>query len=105
MSTVNPLSVDPVDLHLSADRLETLSRDVAAAHSRANARIESATAGWVGASGDSLKSLLSDLQKQTKDLCADLSHDSSAYRRIANGYDSMDDQQAEYFIKFRQALP
>lgn len=98
------LSVVPADLHASADHLDMHQRDITEKHAAANADIEDAALGWVGSSGAALKALIPVLKAQTKGLTDDLADHSYGFRTIGHNYYNMDEDQAEYIMKYGMRL-
>lgn len=99
-----PLKVVPADLHAAADHLDMHQADITEKHAAANADIADAALGWIGSSGEALKALIPVLQAQTKGLTEDLADHSYGLRTIGHNYHNMDENQAEYIIKYGMRL-
>ncbi|GLP76369.1 hypothetical protein TUM20983_34790 [Mycobacterium antarcticum] len=89
------LEVDPIDLRMSADHMDMHHADLTAAHTTADADIESAQAGWVGASGAALLAKLADWQQATGVMTADIASHGAAFQSAAAEYASVDETSAD----------
>lgn len=79
-----PLKVDPIDLHMSADHMGVHHADLRAAHTGADSNIEAAQAGWVGTSAAALKAKLAEWQATTEELCGSIADHERAFRTAGN---------------------
>lgn len=90
-----PLRVDPVDLHMSADHMSMHHADLRAAHADADSDIEAAQAGWVGASAAALQAKLAEWQATTQHLCGSIADHERAFRAAGNQYQTVDGRSAD----------
>lgn len=60
LAVAKDLRVDPIDLHLSSAHMDAHHSELLAVHTAANDTIETAQAGWVGASGAALQAKFAD---------------------------------------------
>lgn len=88
------LKVDPTDLHMSSDHMDMHGSELAAAHGAANADIEAAQTGWVGASGAALQAKFAEWQEATTKMTGDIAAHGAAFRSAASGYQSVDSDGA-----------
>ncbi|MDO3398665.1 WXG100 family type VII secretion target [Mycolicibacterium neoaurum] len=93
------LRVDPVDLRMSSDHMDMHHADLQAAHSAANADIDAAQAGWVGASAAALQARFAEWQNTTAELCGDIAAHGAAFRKSAEGYTTVDADGADKLNK------
>lgn len=91
-----PLEVDPLDLHLSADHLGVHHAELRTAHTAADGDIEAAQAGWVGASAAALQAKLADWQATTEQLCGSIADHEQAFRAAKNQYQAVDGETADH---------
>ncbi len=90
-----PLKVDPIDLHMSADHISVHHADLQAAHAAADSDIEGAQAGWVGASAAALQAKLAEWQATTEQLCGSIADHERAFRTAGHQYETVDEDGAE----------
>jgi len=90
-----PLKIDPVDLHVSADHLGVHHADLQAAHAEAGGDIEGAQAGWVGASAAALRAKLGEWQATTEQLCGGIADHEQAFRTAGSRYQRVDGESAD----------
>ena len=90
-----PLKVDPIDLHMSADQMSVHHADLRAAHAEADSDIEGAQAGWVGASAAALQAKLAEWQATTERLCGSIAEHERAFRAAGRQYETVDEDGAE----------
>lgn len=90
-----PLRVNPIDLHLSSDHLEVYRAEFGAAHASADADIEAAQRGWVGASAAALQAKFLEWQAATTQLSNDVEAHGAAFRAAAEGYATTDADNAD----------
>jgi WXG100 family type VII secretion target len=90
-----PLEVDPVELHISANHMSVHHADLRAAHAAADSEIEGAQAGWVGASAAALQAKLAEWQSTTEHLCGTIADHEQAFRAAGNQYRAVDGQSAD----------
>ncbi|MBN3508333.1 WXG100 family type VII secretion target [Mycolicibacterium septicum] len=93
------LEVDPVDLHMSSDHMDMHHADLAAAHAAADADIEAAQSGWVGASAAALQAKFAEWQAASQEMQADVAAHGTAFRAAANGYTTVDTEGSEAIEK------
>lgn len=85
------LKVDPIDLHASADHLNMHHADLRTAHGSADADIEDAQTGWVGASAAALQAKFAEWQATTEQLCGTIADHEQAIRTAAAQYQKTDE--------------
>lgn len=90
-----PLRVDPIDLHMSADHMNVHHADMRTAHADADGDIEAAQTGWVGASAAALQSKFAEWQSDTEKLCGAIAHHERAFRTAAHSYQGLDETKAQ----------
>lgn len=90
-----PLKVDPIDLHISADQMSIHHAELRAAHAEADSDIEGAQAGWVGASAAALQAKLAKWQAATEQLCGSIAGHEQAFRAAAQQYETVDEDGAQ----------
>lgn len=89
------LEVDPIDLRLSSDHMDMHHAELSEAHGAANADIEAAQAGWVGASGAALQAKFAEWQEATAAITSDIAAHGAGFSSAAQGYESVDGDSAE----------
>ncbi|MCV7259520.1 WXG100 family type VII secretion target [Mycobacterium shimoidei] len=90
-----PLKVDPIDLHISADQMSIHHAELRAAHTEANSDIEGAQAGWVGVSAVALQAKLAEWLATTEQLCGSIADHEQAFRAAVQQYETVDADGAE----------
>lgn len=90
-----PLRVDPVDLHVSANHMNVHHADLRAAHAEADNDIEAAQTGRVGASAAALQAKLAEWQATTGQLCGSIAEHEQAFRAARDAYQVVDGQSAD----------
>ncbi|SRX92596.1 WXG100 family type VII secretion target [Mycobacterium shimoidei] len=90
-----PLKVDPLDLHVSADHMSVHHADLRAAHAEADSDIEAAQTGWVGASAAALQAKLAEWQSTTEQLCDSIAGHEQTFRAARNRYQAVDGHSAD----------
>lgn len=90
-----PLQVDAVDLGLSAAVIDSLADEVRAAHADADARIEAAQSGWVGASAAAMAAKRAAWQGFTSGMYAEMAAHSAKFRAAAHEFQATDSHGAE----------
>jgi WXG100 family type VII secretion target len=88
------LNVDPTDLHMSSAHMDMHHAELQTVHSGANADIEAAQTGWVGASAAALQAKFAEWQATTTALCTDVSAHGAAFRSAAQTYVADDGEGA-----------
>jgi WXG100 family type VII secretion target len=89
------LKVDPIDLRLSSDHMDTHHADLLAAHTAANSDIEAAQSGWVGTSAAALQAKFAEWQEATTAITTDIAAHATAFQNAAHAYTVVDDDGAE----------
>lgn len=89
------LDVDPADLRLSADHMDMHASELSTAHGAANADIEAAQAGWVGASASALQAKFAEWQEATTAMTKDIAAHGVAFASAAEGYTTVDQDGAQ----------
>jgi WXG100 family type VII secretion target len=89
-----PLKVDPVDLHMSADHMGVHHTELRAAHAAADSDVEGAQAGWVGASAAALQAKFAEWQATTEKLCGSVADHERAFRTAGTKYQTVDGESA-----------
>lgn len=90
-----PLHVNPIDLHMSADHMSVHHTDLRTAHAAAASDIEAAQSGWVGASAAALQTKLAEWQGTTEQLCERIADHEQSFRAAGNAYQSADGDSAK----------
>lgn len=98
------LGVDPVDLHMSSDHMDMHHADLSAAHAAADADIEAAQSGWVGASAAALRAKFAEWQAASQEMQADVAAHGTAFRAAAHGYTTVDTESSEAIQKSSEAI-
>ncbi|MGO4447192.1 WXG100 family type VII secretion target [Mycobacterium sp. 2YAF39] len=89
------LKVDPIDLRLSSDHMDTHHADLLAAHTAASEDIEAAQSGWVGSSATALQAKLAEWQETTTAITTDIAAHAKAFENAAHAYATVDADGAE----------
>jgi WXG100 family type VII secretion target len=95
VAVAKDVRVDPADLRMSSDHMDMHHADLSAAHSAANSEIESAQAGWVGASGAVLAAVFAEWQAATAAITSEIANHGAAFQSAAERYAAVDDASAD----------
>lgn len=85
-----PLRVDAADLVLSAALIDTVADEVRAVHADADARIEAAQSGWVGASAAAMRVKSAAWQGFTTTMYREMAGHSAKFRAAAHEFHTTD---------------
>ncbi|WP_078324488.1 WXG100 family type VII secretion target [Mycobacteroides salmoniphilum] len=89
---MDPLSIEPERLRMSADRMDMHRAEHVAIRSATNAAIEAAGAGWVGTSATTLRAKMTDWAAQSLHIENELTHYRDAFDQCGHAYTTTDEQ-------------
>lgn len=84
------LRVNPTDVRMGADHVDTHTLDLLSRHTSAHERIAAAQSGWIGAAAAALAERVAHWEAESAAHCAELYGHGEDLRRAAASYESSD---------------
>ena len=101
---LEPLHVDPIDVHLAGNRLSVAARTAATAFANHEKELAEVESGWVGASREALRELTSALSDKHAAYCTAVTELSQHMSDGAAAYTNADTSASESVVRIAEAM-